>query len=305
MLVRAARPRCSTSTPSSSSSPSKVSRHSQYGPRSPSRFTPSRRCLSTASASPLPRVLVAVKRVIDFSVKVRVKSDGSGVVTDNVKMSMNPFDEIAVTEAVKLKEQGKAKEVVAVSVGSKKVVETLRTALAMGADRGVHVEADDALQPLAVAKLLAALLQGSYQAPLLLLGKQAIDDDSNQTGQLVAGLLQWPAATFASAVEYRGESEGLLVTREVDAGLEHVRVSLPAVVSVDLRLNTPKRCTLPAILAANKKPVEVLTPEKLGVDVRGRLQQLSVAEPPTRQAGKKVNSLEELLAALKKEGFRQ
>lgn len=249
--------------------------------------------------------MVAVKRVIDYSVKVRVKGDGSGVVTDNVKMSMNPFDEIAVTEAVKLKEQGKVKEVVAVSIGSKKVVETLRTALAMGADRGVHVEADDALQPLAVAKVLAALLKGPYAAPLLLLGKQAIDDDSNQVGQLVAGALDWPAATFASAVEADADLAALLVTREVDAGLEKVRVALPAVVSVDLRLNTPKRCTLPAILAANKKPVDTLTPDKLGVDVKSRLQILSVAEPPARQGGKKVASLDELLAALKKEGFRQ
>lgn len=260
----------------------------------------------SAATGPLPRVAVAVKRVIDYSVKVRVKGDGSGVVTENVKMSMNPFDEIAVTEAVKLKEQGKVKEVIAISIGSKKVVETLRTALAMGADKAVHVEADDALQPLGVAKVLAALVKPGAQceAPLLLLGKQAIDDDSNQTAQLVAGLLDWPAATFASAVD-ASETGALQVTREVDAGLEKVRVQLPAVVSVDLRLNTPKRCTLPAILAANKKPLETTSPEKLSVDVKPRLTIVNVADPPTRQAGKKLGSLDELVAALKKEGFKQ
>src|SRR6478735_1896929 len=228
------------------------------------------------------KILVAVKRVVDFNVKVRVKSDGTGVETANVKMSMNPFDEIAVEEAVRLKEKGVASEVVAVSCGPTACQETLRTAMAIGADRAILVETDAELQPLAVAKLLKAVA-AKEQPRLVILGKQAIDDDSNQTGQMLAALLGWPQATFASKVEL-GDGTAI-IKREVDGGLESVEVSLPAVVTTDLRLNEPRYATLPNIMRAKKKPLETLTPDGLGVDVAPRLTILKVTEPPKRKGG--------------------
>jgi electron transfer flavoprotein beta subunit len=244
------------------------------------------------------KALVAVKRVVDFNVKVRAKADGSDVDIANVKMSMNPFDEIAVEEAVRLKEAGKISEIVAVSMGVKACEETLRTALAMGADRAIHVETDVALEPLAVAKLLKAVAQ--KEAPqLLILGKQAIDDDSNQVGQMSAALLNWPQGTFASKVGLT--SENVQVTREVDGGLETVTLNLPAVITTDLRLNEPRFVKLPNIMAAKKKPLDKLTPADLGVDVTPRLSLVKVAEPAKRQAGVKVGSVAELVAKLKSE----
>ncbi len=244
------------------------------------------------------KVLVAVKRVIDYNVKIRVKADNSGVETANVKMSMNPFDEIAVEEAIRLKEAGIATEIVATSLGSQQCQETIRTALAMGADRGILVQTDQDLQPLAVAKLLKALVE--REAPkLILLGKQAIDDDSNQTGQMLAALLDWPQATFASKLKVAGESAE--VVREIDGGLETIAVDLPAVISVDLRLNTPRYASLPNIMKAKKKPIETLSPDDLGVDVAPRLAFLKVEEPPTRQAGIKVDSVGTLVQKLKTE----
>jgi electron transfer flavoprotein beta subunit len=244
------------------------------------------------------KVLVAVKRVVDFNVKVRVKTDGSGVETANVKMSMNPFDEIANEEAIRLREAGKAEEVVAVSLGEAKCQETLRTALAMGADRAIHVQTDAELQPLAVAKLLKAVVKRE-QPGLVILGKQAIDDDSNQTGQMLAALLGWAQGTFASKLELAdGE---LLVTREVDAGLEKVALKMPAVITTDLRLNEPRYASLPNIMKAKKKPIDVLTPEELGVDVTPRLKILRVEEPSKRQAGAKVASVAELVEKLRSE----
>ncbi|MDN0075651.1 electron transfer flavoprotein subunit beta/FixA family protein [Crenobacter sp. SG2303] len=244
------------------------------------------------------KVMVAVKRVVDFNVKVRCKADGSGVELANVKMAMNPFDEIAVEEAVRLKEAGIASEVVAVSLGAKPCEETLRTALAMGADRAILVESDSELQPLAVAKLLMAVVE--REAPqLVLLGKQAIDDDANQTGQMLAALLGWPQGTFASRVEL---SEGQLkVTREIDGGLETLALALPAIVTADLRLNEPRYVKLPSIMAAKKKPLAVITPQDLGVDVAPRLKQLKVAEPAPRRAGGQVGSVAELVSKLKNE----
>ncbi|SMF37863.1 electron transfer flavoprotein subunit beta/FixA family protein [Pseudogulbenkiania subflava] len=244
------------------------------------------------------KVLVAVKRVVDYNVKVRVKADGSGVDIANVKMSMNPFDEIAVEEAVRLKEAGKVSEVVAVSLGVKQCEETLRTALAMGADRAVHVETDAELQPLAVAKLLKAVAE-KEQPQLMILGKQAIDDDANQTGQMVAALLGWGQGTFASKVDLAAETAD--VTREVDGGLETVKLRLPAVVTTDLRLNEPRYVKLPNIMAAKKKPLDKLTVEELGVDVTPRLKTLKVAEPAKRSAGIKVANAAELVAKLKNE----
>jgi electron transfer flavoprotein beta subunit len=244
------------------------------------------------------KVLVTVKRVVDFNVKVRVKADGSGVETANVKMSMNPFDEIANEEAIRLKEAGKADEVVAVSLGDAKCQETLRTALAMGADRAIHVQSDAELQPLAVAKLLKAVVERE-QPGLVLLGKQAIDDDSNQTGQMLAALLGWPQGTFASKLEFAGEQ--LEVTREVDAGLERVVLKLPAVVTCDLRLNEPRYASLPNIMKAKRKPIDQLTPADLGVDVTPRLKTLKVEEPAKRHAGVKVGSVEELIDKLRGE----
>jgi len=244
------------------------------------------------------KVLVPVKRVVDFNVKVRVKADRSGVETANVKMSMNPFDEIGVEEAMRLKEAGKASEVVAVSIGPAACQETIRTALAMGADRGIHVETDQALQPLAVAKLLKAV--AAKEAPgLVILGKQAIDDDCNQTGQMLAALLGWPQGTFASKLAFKDDK--LEVTREVDGGLETVELKLPMVITTDLRLNEPRYASLPNIMKAKKKPIDKLTPEALGVEVAPRLTTLKVEEPPKRVAGVKVKDVAELVLKLKQE----
>ena len=244
------------------------------------------------------KILVPVKRVIDYNVKVRVKADGTGVDLANVKMSMNPFDEIAVEEAMRLKEAGKATEVVAVSCGIAACQETLRTAMAIGADRAILVESDAELQPLAVAKLLAAVVK--KEAPgLVILGKQAIDDDSNQTGQMLAALLGWPQATFASKL-VPGDGKAT-VTREIDGGLETLEISMPAVVTTDLRLNEPRYVTLPNIMKAKKKPLDVLKPAELGVDVTPRITTLSVAEPPKRGAGVKVPDVATLVEKLKNE----
>jgi electron transfer flavoprotein beta subunit len=244
------------------------------------------------------KILVAVKRVVDFNVKVRVRADGSGVETSNVKMSMNPFDEIAVEEAVRLKEAGTATEIVAVSCGGPACQETLRTALALGADRAVLVESDAELQPLAVAKLLRAISQ--KESPnLVILGKQAIDDDCNQTGQMLAALLGWPQATFASKLKIAGDRAE--VTREVDGGLETISVKLPAVVTTDLRLNEPRYVTLPNIMKAKKKTLEVLKPDALGVDVAPRLKTLKVEDPPKRKAGVKVPDAKALVLKLRAE----
>ena len=243
-------------------------------------------------------ILVPVKRVVDYNVKVRVRADGSGLDIGNVKMSMNPFDEIACEEAIRLKERGSAAEVVAVSLGEAKCQETLRTALAMGADRAILVETDATLQPLAVAKLLAAIV-AREQPGLVVLGKQAIDDDSNQTGQMLAALLGWPQATFVSKLELGGGKA--VVSREVDEGLERIEVKLPAVVTVDLRLNEPRYASLPNIMKAKKKPIAVLRPEALGVDPAPRLQYLRYEEPPRRQGGVKLGSVGELVGRLKSE----
>ena len=244
------------------------------------------------------KVLVPVKRVVDFNVKVRVKSDQSGVDTANVKMSMNPFDEIAIEEAVRLKEKGIATEVIAVSCGLQSCQETLRTAMAIGADRAILVETDVELQPLAVAKLLQALL-AKEDAQLVILGKQAIDDDANQTGQMLAALADLPQATFASKVEIADGKA--TVTREVDGGLETIRVTLPAVVTTDLRLNEPRYVTLPNIMKAKKKQLDKVTPADLGVDPAPRLKTLKVSEPPGRKAGIKVADVAALVAKLKTE----
>jgi electron transfer flavoprotein beta subunit len=244
------------------------------------------------------KALVAVKRVVDYNVKVRVKSDGSGVETANVKMSMNPFDEIAIEEAVRKKEAGTVSEIIAVSCGVAACQETLRTALALGADRAVLVETAVELQPLAVAKLLRALVQ-KENPTLVILGKQAIDDDCNQTGQMLAALLGWPQATFASKLVM--ESGAATVTREVDGGLETIAIKLPAVVTTDLRLNEARYVTLPNIMKAKKKPLEVVTPEALGVDVSPRLETLSVEEPPKRKAGVRVADVKALVDKLKNE----
>ena len=249
------------------------------------------------------KVLVAVKRVVDYNVKIRVKSDGLGVETANVKFSMNPFDEIAVEEAVRLKEKGVVTEIVAVSLGVAQAQETIRTALAMGADRGIHVQSDAELEPLAVAKCLKAVVEkeqaGGEQPALVILGKQAIDDDCNQTGQMLAALLGWGQGTFASKLAIAdGRAE---VTREIDGGLETVSLALPAIVTTDLRLNEPRYASLPNIMKAKKKPIEAITPEALGVDVRPRLRTLTVAEPAKRQAGVKVGSVAELVDKLKTE----
>ena len=244
------------------------------------------------------KALVAVKRVVDYNVKVRVKADHTGVETANVKMSMNPFDEIAVEEALRLREAGTVEEVIAVSAGIQQCQETIRTALAMGADRGVLVLTDVELQPLAVAKLLKAVIE--KEGPeIVIIGKQAIDDDCNQTGQMLAALLGWPQATFASKVTIgAGSAE---VTREVDGGLETVKLKMPAVVTTDLRLNEPRYASLPNIMKAKKKPIDVFSPDDLGVDVTPRLVTLKVEEPVKRQGGVKVGSVEELVSKLKTE----
>jgi electron transfer flavoprotein beta subunit len=241
------------------------------------------------------KVLVAVKRVIDYNVKIRVKADKTGVETANVKMSMNPFDEIAVEEAIRLKEAGKVTEIVAVSMGPAQCQETIRTALAMGADRGVHVLTDQVIEPLAVAKLLKAII--AKETPqLVILGKQAIDDDCNQTGQMLAALLDWPQATFASKLQL--EAESAKITREVDGGLETIEVKLPAVMTTDLRLNEPRYASLPNIMKAKKKAIDQTTPEALGVDIAPHLIILQVSEPQKRQGGKKLASVEELVDKL-------
>ncbi|UCD67516.1 MAG: electron transfer flavoprotein subunit beta/FixA family protein [Betaproteobacteria bacterium] len=244
------------------------------------------------------KVLVPVKRVVDYNVKVRVKSDGSGVETANVKMSMNPFDEIAVEEAVRLKEAGVVSEIIAVSIGSGGCQETLRTALALGADRAILVETPVETQPLAVARVLEKLV-GKEQPQMVIMGKQAIDDDFNQTGQMLAALLGWSQATFASRVRIEGEA--VQVTREIDGGLETLLVKLPAVITTDLRLNEPRYVTLPNIMKAKKKPLENVTPDSLEVDVTPRLKTLKVVEPPKRSAGQKVQSVAELVEKLKNE----
>ncbi len=244
------------------------------------------------------KVLVGVKRVVDYNVKVRVKADRTGVETANVKMSMNPFDEIAVEEAIRMKEAGTADEIVAVSMGSRQCQETIRTALAMGADRGIHVLTDEELQPLAVAKLFKALVERENPG-LVILGKQAIDDDSNQTGQMLAALLGWPQGTFASEIVLSGD--GAEVTREVDGGLETVGLAIPAVVTTDLRLNEPRYASLPNIMKAKKKPIDQIAVDELGVDVAPRLETLKVEDPPARAGGRKVASVEELVDKLKNE----
>ena len=242
------------------------------------------------------KIIVPVKRVIDYNVKPRVKADGTGVDLANVKMSMNPFDEIAVEEAIRLKEAGKAEEIVAVSVGPAKAQETLRTALAMGADRAILIETDAEVEPLAVAKILKAIV-AEENPGLVILGKQAIDDDSNQTGQMLAALLGRPQGTFASKVEIDGDS--VSVTREVDGGLETVKLSLPAIVTTDLRLNEPRYASLPNIMKAKKKPLDVKSPADFGVDIAPRLKTLKVSEPAVRSAGVKVADVDALVSKLK------
>jgi electron transfer flavoprotein beta subunit len=244
------------------------------------------------------KVMVTVKRVIDPYVKVRVKSDGTGVETANIKMTMNPFCEIAVEQAVRMKEAGVVTEIVAVSIGVQQCQETLRTAMAMGADRGILVETTAEVQPLAVAKVLKAVIE-KEQPKLVIMGKQAIDDDSNQSGQMLAALMNWPQATFISNIDVSGDSAE--VVREIDGGLEKLTIKLPAVVTTDLRLNEPRYVTLPNIMKAKKKPLEVLKPDALGVDVTPRLKTLKVEEPPKRSAGVKVADVKELVAKLKNE----
>jgi electron transfer flavoprotein beta subunit len=244
------------------------------------------------------KVLVAVKRVIDYNVKIRVKADKTGVETANVKMSMNPFDEIAVEEAIRMKEAGKATEVVAFSAGPTQCQETIRTALAMGADRGVHVVTDAELQPLAVAKLLKAVAD-KEQPGLIIVGKQAIDDDSNQTGQMVAALLGWSQGTFANKLDIADGS--ITVKREIDGGLENVKLKLPAVITTDLRLNEPRYASLPNIMKAKKKPIDQHKPEDLSVDIAPRLKTLKVEEPAARKAGIKVKTVQELVEKLRNE----
>jgi electron transfer flavoprotein beta subunit len=245
------------------------------------------------------KILVPVKRVVDFNVKVRVKSDGSGVELANVKMSMNPFDEIAVEEAIRLKEAGKATEIVCVSIGPAQAAETIRTGLAMGADRGILVKTDAAVEPLAVAKILKKIVD-EEKPGLVIMGKQAIDDDSNQTGQMLAALLGWPQGTFASKIVI-GEGD-IAVTREVDGGLQTVKLKTPAIVTTDLRLNEPRYASLPNIMKAKKKPIDEKTPDSYGVDVAPRLQVLKTNEPGGRKAGVKVGSVSELVGKLKDAG---
>jgi electron transfer flavoprotein beta subunit len=242
------------------------------------------------------KVLVPVKRVVDYNVKIRVKTDGTGVELANVKMSMNPFDEIAVEEAIRLKEAGKATEIVAVSIGPQQASETIRTALAMGADRGILVKVDQLVEPLAVAKILKAIVEAEKPG-LVILGKQAIDDDCNQTGQMLAALLDWPQGTFASKLAVDGDS--ILVTREVDGGLQTVKLKSPAIVTTDLRLNEPRYASLPNIMKAKNKPIDEKSPADYGVDVAPRLEVVKTSDPPGRKAGAKVGSVAELVAKLK------
>jgi electron transfer flavoprotein beta subunit len=244
------------------------------------------------------KILVPVKRVVDFNVKIRVKPDGSGVELANIKMSMNPFDEIAVEEAIRLKEAGKATEIIAVSIGPAQAGETIRTALAMGADRGILVKSDATVEPLAVAKILKAIVEAEKPG-LVILGKQAIDDDNNQTGQMLAALLGWAQGTFASKIGIDGDS--VTVTREVDGGLQTVKLKAPVILTTDLRLNEPRYASLPNIMKAKKKPIEEKTPEAYGVDIKPRLQVVKTSEPPGRKSGVKVASVAELVSKLKNE----
>jgi len=244
------------------------------------------------------KVLIAIKRVIDYNVKIRVKSDQTGVETNNVKMSMNPFDEIAVEEGIQMLESGTASEVVAVSMGPDQCQETIRTALAMGCDRGIHVNTDINLEPLAVAKLLASIV-AKENPKLVILGKQAIDDDSNQTGQMLSAILGWSQGTFASNISI--ENDNAKVTREIDGGLETLNIKLPSVITTDLRLNTPRYASLPNIMKAKKKPIDTVTPEELEIDVTNRLSTIKVVDPPTREAGVKVETVQELVDKLKNE----
>ena len=244
------------------------------------------------------KILVAVKRVIDYNVQVRVKEDGTGVVTENVKMSTNPPDDNAVEEAVKLKESGKAKEVIAITVGEEKAQETVRKALAVGADRGIHVKADNYIEPLGVAKILKKVIE-KEKPDIVFMGKQAIDDDCNQTGQMLSSLLGWPQGTFVSKIEVKDKS--MQVIREVDEGLETIEINLPAVVTCDLRLNEPRYASLPNIMKAKKKPIEEFNKEDLGIDISPRLKQLKVEEPPKREKGIMVKDVAELVHKLKHE----
>ncbi|MDA9966712.1 electron transfer flavoprotein subunit beta/FixA family protein [Candidatus Pelagibacter sp.] len=244
------------------------------------------------------KILVAVKRVIDYNVQVRVKEDGTGVVTDNVKMSSNPPDDNAIEEAVKIKEAGKATEIIAITVGEEKSQETVRKALAVGADRGILIKTEGTVEPLAVAKALQKIVE-KEKPDLVFMGKQAIDDDCNQTGQMLSALLNWPQATFASNIEIKDKT--LEVTREIDEGLETIEVNLPAIVTCDLRLNEPRYASLPNIMKSKKKPLEILTAADLGVDTTPRVQQIKVEEPPKRKAGIKVASVAELVSKLKNE----
>ena len=244
------------------------------------------------------KILVAVKRVIDYNVQVRVKEDGSGVVTDNVKMSTNPPDDNAVEEAVKMKESGKAKEVVAITIGEEKAQETVRKALAVGVDRGIHVKTEGVIEPLAVAKILQQIVD-KEKPDLVFMGKQAIDDDCNQTGQMLAALLNWPQATFASKIDIKDNK--LEVIREVDEGLETIEVNVPAIVTCDLRLNEPRYASLPNIMKAKKKPLEQMSASDLGIDTKPRIEQIKVEEPPKRKSGIKVASVAELVQKLKNE----
>ena len=244
------------------------------------------------------KILVAVKRVIDYNVQIRVKEDGSGVVTDNVKMSTNPPDDNAIEEAVKIKEAGKSTEVVAITVGEEKAQETVRKALAVGADRGIHVKADGILEPLAVSKILQKVVE-KEKPDLVFMGKQAIDDDCNQTGQMLSALLNWPQATFASKIDVKDNK--LEVTREIDEGLETIEINVPAIVTCDLRLNEPRYASLPNIMKAKKKPIEEIAASDLGVDTSPRVEQIKVEEPPKRKAGIKVANVAELVQKLKNE----
>ena len=244
------------------------------------------------------KILVAVKRVIDYNVQIRIKEDGSGVVTDNVKMSTNPPDDNAIEEAVKIKEAGKATEVVAITIGEEKAQETVRKALAVGADRGIHVKVDSNLEPLAVSKILQKIVD-KEKPDLVFMGKQAIDDDCNQTGQMLSALLNWPQATFASKIEVKEKS--LEVTREIDEGLETIEIKVPAIVTCDLRLNEPRYASLPNIMKAKKKPIEEISAADLGVDTAPRVEQIKVEEPPKRKAGIKVANVAELVQKLKNE----
>ena len=244
------------------------------------------------------KILVAVKRVIDYNVQIRVKEDGTGIVTDNVKMSTNPPDDNAIEEAVKIKESGKATEVVAVTVGEEKAQETVRKALAVGADRGIHVKADGIIEPLAVSKILKKIVD-KEKPDLVFMGKQAIDDDCNQTGQMLSALLEWPQATFASKIDL--EDKKLKVIREIDEGLETIEINTPAIVTCDLRLNEPRYASLPNIMKAKKKPIEQMNASDLGVDIAPKIQQIKVEEPPKRKAGIKVSSVAELVQKLKNE----